>query len=88
MADITISLSDTMKDWIESQVRSGRFAGIGEFVSDLLLRERIRLGEELSVEDMRQLVTASRESGVSSRSVDDIFAEAEQIIARQKVSRA
>jgi antitoxin ParD1/3/4 len=87
MADITITISDTAKDWIEAQARDGGFANVGEFVSDLVLRERIRLGEELSLDEVRQMVQASRDSGISARSVDEIFAEAEKIVARQKIAR-
>ncbi|MDR6817104.1 antitoxin ParD1/3/4 [Neorhizobium sp. 2083] len=87
MADITVSLPDATKDWIEDQVRSGRFANAGEFVSELVMRERIHQGEELSLDEMRQLVTASRESGTSPRSVEEIFAEAEKVVARRKAKR-
>lgn len=88
MADITGSLPDTTKDWIEDQVRSGRFANAAEFVSELVIRERLREGEELSLDEMRQVVNASRESGISSRSMDEIFAEAEKIVALRKAKRA
>jgi antitoxin ParD1/3/4 len=87
MADITITISDTAKDWIEAQARDGGFANVGEFVSDLVIRERIRLGEDLSLDEVRQMVQTSRDSGISARSVDEIFAEAEKIVARQKIAR-
>ena len=88
MASITVSLPETAKDWIEEQVRDGGYASVGDYVSDLVMRERIRLGEELSLEELQQLVKTSRESGISSRSVDEIFAEAEEIVARRKAKRA
>jgi antitoxin ParD1/3/4 len=88
MASITVSLPEMAKDWIEEQVRDGGYASVGDYVSDLVMRERIRLGEELSLEELQQLVKTSRESGISSRSVDEIFAEAEEIVARRKAKRA
>lgn len=88
MASITVSLPDSAKDWIEEQVRSGGYASAGDYVNELVMQERIRQGEELSLEELRQLVTASRESGISPRSVDEIFAEAEKIVALRKAKRA
>ena len=88
MATMTLSIPDPIKDWIDEQVRSGGYASSDDYLSDLVIRERIRQGEELSVDELRQMVITSRESGTSSRSVDDIFAEAEKIAARRKTKRA
>jgi antitoxin ParD1/3/4 len=88
MANMMISLPDALADWIENQVRDGRFSDASELFGDLVLRERMRQGEELSLDEVRQMVKTSRDSGVSSRSVDEIFAHAEKIAARQKAGRA
>ncbi|CDZ70340.1 MULTISPECIES: ribbon-helix-helix domain-containing protein [Neorhizobium] len=87
MANITVSLPDSTKEWIEVQVRDGGYASVGDYVNDLVMRERIRQGEELSLEELRQLVATSRESGISPRKVDEIFAEAEKIVALRKAKR-
>ncbi|MBW6421736.1 type II toxin-antitoxin system ParD family antitoxin [Rhizobium sp. XQZ8] len=88
MATMTVSISDPIKDWIDEQVRSGGYASSDDYLNDLVMRERLRQGEELSVEELRQMVAASRESGIGTRGVDEIFAEAEKIVALRKARRA
>ena len=86
MATMTLSIPDPIKDWIDEQVRNGGYASSDDYLSDLVIRER--QGEELSIDELRQMVITSRESGTSIRSVDDIFAEAEKIVERRKAKRA
>ena len=81
MATMTVSLPDPMKEWIETQVLTG------EYVRDLVRRDRARRGQEFSVDELRQIVADSRASGIGSRSMDDLFAEAERIAAARGVVR-
>ncbi|AXV16213.1 type II toxin-antitoxin system ParD family antitoxin [Neorhizobium sp. SOG26] len=76
MADITVS--DTVKDLIEDRVRAGEYASAGDYVRDLVLRERSRQGDELSIEELKEIVAAGRASGVSPHSVHDIFERAKK----------
>lgn len=78
MATMTVSLPDPMKDWIEAQIRQGEYATTSDYVRDLVRRDRARREQELTLEELRRKLTASRESGVSDRTVDDIFAEAQE----------
>ncbi|MGH7153443.1 MAG: type II toxin-antitoxin system ParD family antitoxin [Acetobacteraceae bacterium] len=68
-----------MKDWIEAQIRQGEYASASDYVRDLVRRDRARREQELTLEELRQKLAASRESGMSDRTVDDIFAEAREI---------
>jgi antitoxin ParD1/3/4 len=79
MATMTVSLPDPMKDWIETQIRRGDYASTSDYVRDLVRRDRARREQELTLEDLRQKLAASRGSGVSGRTVEDIFAEAREI---------
>jgi antitoxin ParD1/3/4 len=79
MATMTVSLPDPMKDWIEAQIRQGDYASVSDYVRDLVRRDRARREQELTLEDLRQKLAASRDSGVSGRTVEDIFAEARKI---------
>ncbi|WP_337267447.1 type II toxin-antitoxin system ParD family antitoxin [Oryzifoliimicrobium ureilyticus] len=81
MATMTISLPDPMKEWIETQIRAGDYASASDYVRDLVRRDRARRGQEFTLEELRQLVADSRASGVGSRSMDDLFAEAERLAA-------
>ena len=79
MATMTVSLPDPMKEWIEAQIRRGQYASTSDYVRDLVRRDRARRERELTLEELRQKLAASRESGDSGRSVDDVFAEAQEI---------
>lgn len=79
MATMTVSLPDPMKEWIEAQIQKGEYASTSDYVRDLVRRDRARREQELTVEELRQLVADSKASGLGTRSVDEIFAEAERI---------
>lgn len=83
MATMTISLPDPMKDWIEAQVRQGEYATASDYLRDLVRRDRARREQEFSLEELRRKLVASRESGISDRTVDDIFAAAREIAGRR-----
>jgi antitoxin ParD1/3/4 len=79
MATMTVSLPDPMKDWIEAQIRKGDYASVSDYVRDLVRRDRDRREQELTLDELRKKLVASRDSGVSTRTVDEIFAEARDI---------
>jgi antitoxin ParD1/3/4 len=76
---MTVSLPDPMKDWIEAQIRQGDYASVSDYVRDLVRRDRDRREQELTLDELRKKLAASRDSGVSNRTVDEIFAEAREI---------
>lgn len=86
MATMTVSLPDAMKDWIEAKIRRGDYASASDYVQDLISRDRDRLEQELTLEDLRRKLAASRESGVSRCTVDEIFAEAQEIAEARKLA--
>ncbi len=79
MATMTVDLPDLMKDWVEAQVRHGDYASASDYVRDLIRRDRDRREHEFSLEDLREKLAASRDSGISTRTLDEIFAEAQEI---------
>jgi antitoxin ParD1/3/4 len=42
MATMNISLPDSLKEWAETQVASGKFANMSDFVRDLMREEKDR----------------------------------------------
>ena len=73
MATMNISLPDKMKDWVEDRVQSGRYANASDYMralvrSDQDYRERLAR--------LQAAVTEGIESGVGSRTPDEIRAEA------------
>lgn len=73
MATMTVSLPDQMKDWIESQIRSGEYASSSDYVRDLIRRDR---EQKDRLKALRSLIDEAEASGISSRTLDEIFAEA------------
>ena len=71
MASMNISLPDPMKDWVETQTRSGRYDTASEYVRDLIRHDQDRAAK---VAAMQKLVNEAFESGVSDKSLDDIWA--------------
>jgi antitoxin ParD1/3/4 len=42
MGTMNISLPDPMKNWVEDQARTGRYANSSDYVRDLIRRDRAR----------------------------------------------
>lgn len=77
MTRITISLPDDVKDYVEAQV--GRdFADTSEYLTDLIRRD-----QERRLADLRRTVDEALESGISTQTTEDIFAEALEIARRR-----
>ena len=73
MATMNISLPDQMKAWVEAQSANGRYANSSDYVRDLIRREQIKAEK---IAHMQALVDEARASGLSDRTMEEIFAEA------------
>lgn len=69
---MNISLPDQMKRWVEEQAASGRYSNASDVVRDLIRREV----KAEKIANMQRLVDEARASGISERSVEDIWQEA------------
>lgn len=87
MATMTISLPDPMKEWIEAQISKGDYASTSDYVRDLVRRDRSRRDQELTIEDLRQIVLDSRSSEPGKQSVDEIFENAERLAKARGIMR-
>lgn len=67
MATMNISLPDKMREYVEQQVATGKYANASDYMRDLI-RYNQRENENLQA----QLQTGL-ESGISGMSVDEIF---------------
>lgn len=79
MATMNISLPDPMKQWVEGQAETGRYSNASDYVRDLIRRDQERA---MKIAHMQALVDEGRASGASTRSVEDIFAEAAARVQR------
>lgn len=81
MATMNISLPDQMKDWVEAQTATGRYGNSSDVVRDLIRREQVRAEK---IANMDRLVEEGLASGISTQTVEEIFAEARfEALARQ-----
>lgn len=67
----TITISETMEDWIKSQIETGRYGNDSEYMRDLIRRDQDRVQAEAQ---LRGLIQEGLESGVSDAKADDIRA--------------
>ena len=67
MATLTVSLSDTLKSHVDQRVAAGEFADAEDYVRELIRKDEARL------EWLRAEIQKGIDSGVSPRSIDEIF---------------
>jgi antitoxin ParD1/3/4 len=73
MATMNVSLPDPMKEWVEAQTETGRYANASDYVRDLIRRDQERNDR---IAAMQRFVDDGLKSGIGSRSRDDLFAAA------------
>ena len=62
MASMNVSLPDQMKDWVESQAKSGRYSNSSDYVRDLIRKDQERASK---VQAMQRLIDDGLASGPS-----------------------
>ncbi|MBL8599725.1 MAG: type II toxin-antitoxin system ParD family antitoxin [Devosia sp.] len=72
MATMNISLPDEMKEWVEEQAKGGRYGNSSDYVRDLIRRDQEAIAE------LQALVDEGLNSGISDKSLDEIFADAKR----------
>lgn len=73
MATMNVSLPDPMKDWVEAQTETGRYANASDYVRDLIRRDQERNDK---IAAMQPFVDDGLKSGIGNRSRDALFTEA------------
>jgi antitoxin ParD1/3/4 len=68
----TITLTDKQDEWIKSQIANGDYTNDSEYFRDLIRREQDKFRK------LKVAVEKGLASGVSNRTVDEIWAEAER----------
>ncbi len=70
MATMNVSLPDPMKDWVEAQTENGQYANASDYVRDLIRRDQ---STQEKKEILIRALIEGEESGVSNKTVDDIW---------------
>jgi antitoxin ParD1/3/4 len=86
MATMTISLPDPLKDWIEEQVKKGDYASTSDYVRDAVRRDRERREPQrvMTIDELRDLIDASEASGISDKTIPELFEEAKRRVAERR----
>lgn len=71
MVTLSVSLPERMKQYVDAQVDGGEFVDAGDYLRDLVRRD-----QERRLQELRQVVEDALAGGLSSRTTDEIFAEA------------
>lgn len=71
----TITISDSMEDWIKGQISNGRYASDSEYFRDLIRRDQERRAAEASI---RRMLDEAEQSGLSNRTMEEIKSDVER----------
>lgn len=69
MATMNISLPDKMKEWVEEQVATGRYANASDYMRDLVREDQDRT---MVISELQAMIDEADASGISERTVEDI----------------
>ncbi|MEP3348006.1 MAG: type II toxin-antitoxin system ParD family antitoxin [Litoreibacter sp.] len=69
MASMNISLPSPMRDWVEQQMKSGRYDNASEYMRDLIRHDQDRSSK---IASMQRLVDEAMASGDSDKSLSEI----------------
>lgn len=67
MATMNVSVPDPMKNWVQGQIETGKYANASDYVRNLIRRDQEK------IEVLRQALLEGIHSGVSRRKVEDIM---------------
>jgi antitoxin ParD1/3/4 len=67
MATMNLSLPDEMKEWVEKQAATGRYANVSDYMRDVLRREQGMVAR------FQSMVDDALASGVVEMSADELF---------------
>lgn len=60
MATMNISLPDQMRDWVQAQIESGKYASSSDYLRDLIRQDQIKRDK---IKSLQQVITDGINSG-------------------------
>ncbi len=75
MVKKSISVTDQQANWIKAQIETGNYGNESEVFRDLL---RDRISRDAEITAIRAAIIDGEQSGVSRKTVDEIWEEAQQ----------
>ncbi|MFC1680657.1 type II toxin-antitoxin system ParD family antitoxin [Pseudomonadota bacterium] len=70
----TITLTDKQDEWVKTQITSGDYTNDSEYFRDLVRRDQ---EQDAKFKALRRAIREGLDSGVSERTLGEIWAEAE-----------
>ena len=71
----TITVTEQQDQWIKAQIKAGEFTNDSEYIRDLIRRDQEQNWKNRA---LKAAIQEGLNSGVSSRTVEDIWREAEE----------
>jgi antitoxin ParD1/3/4 len=81
MASMSISVPDSMQEWVQRRIESGEYPSVSDYVRDLIRRHQDTHARRLSIDDVRRTIEEGRTSG-GSLPAEDVFARLEDKLQR------
>lgn len=81
MSRLTISMPEQLSAYVEAQIAEGRYGNVSEYFRDLVRRDQER--RAAAIAELRDLLTRAEQSGVGSRSMQELIASARQEACEQ-----
>jgi antitoxin ParD1/3/4 len=60
MSTMNISIPEPMKDWVQTQIDTGKYAGNSDYIRDLIRKDQ---AQHQKIEAMQEAITKGLESG-------------------------
>ena len=71
----SITVTDRQEQWIRAQIASGEYGNDNEYFGDLIRRDQ---EQNAQIRALKETIQEGLESGVSGKTVTEIWTEAEQ----------
>ncbi len=71
----TITLTDQQDQWIKAQIAAGEYTNDSEYIRDLVRRDQ---EQNAKFKALKQAIQEGLDSGISDKTVGDIWEEAEK----------
>ena len=82
MAKVTISMPDPMSAYVEARVKGGQYGNVSEYFRDLVRKDQAYQDKK---EALVRALIEGEESGLSTRTIDEIIADARAEMTHEKV---
>lgn len=74
MGKITISVPDTMSEYVRTRIESGQYGNVSEFFRDLVRKDQER--QLNAIRELNDMMDRAEASGRSSKTADQVLGEA------------